>query len=153
MRTFIVSALSAVAVLIATIIGVAYNVTPPTPDTQVAFTASQVAADAPNVPDVTEDAGKGITLADDDRVSAGVCRTFTGRIYITVCVPLYSPFGGILDGKVYEDGSASYSDGWVIDSESREFYKGDCWAENVGTEDAPNIIAASANTSDGLCHN
>lgn len=112
MRTAIVTALSAIAVFI---LGYAatYNVTPPTPDT-VAVTAAETAS--PDAPDVTEGPDKGITLAADDKVSAGVCRTYVGAITITQCAPLYSPSGAVLAGRVEEDGSARYTDGFVFGS-------------------------------------
>lgn len=64
-----------------------------------------------------------VTPMVDGGKSPGLCRTFVGRITIVQCVPLYSPTGGKLSGPVHEDGSARYSDGWTIDSESRTFYR------------------------------
>lgn len=62
-------------------------------------------------------------LSDAHNVSAGVCRTFYGpEVTVYSCVPMLSPDGGHVL-YVEEDSSARYSDGWVMDSESDQFYR------------------------------
>lgn len=61
-------------------------------------------------------------IANDPSLRPGVCRVFDGNLTIYSCVPVYSPGGGTVE-RVYEDGSARYTDGWVIDAEIPEFYK------------------------------
>ena len=62
-----------------------------------------------------------LRLSDDPRVAPGVCRVFTGRVTVFSCVPLVSPSGAPLVGKVEEDGSAGYADGLVYDAEDGTF--------------------------------
>lgn len=53
--------------------------------------------------------------------SEGVCRAFEGPSEtVFACVPLRSPEGGEVE-RIYEDSSARYSDGYVIDAETNVF--------------------------------
>jgi len=60
------------------------------------------------------------TAAAEDRQTAGTCKTFVGRVTVHACVPTYSPNGGHVV-RVFEDSSATYTDGWVMDGDTAVF--------------------------------
>jgi len=51
---------------------------------------------------------------------AGQCRTFHGKVTVYSCAPSVSPSGGRL-ARIFEDGSATYTDGSVLDAEKGTF--------------------------------